>query len=99
MMYFVRRLRLQLLKNPLRLCFSCRGTHGAVSDGVLDSGGLEGFWASNDDDSNRNSQQKGSFACCSRRVLFVEHQCSQDKGGLDSGFNLPRSIISVCIKN
>lgn len=34
MMYFVRRLRLQLLKNLLRLCFSC-GAHGAVVDDSL----------------------------------------------------------------
>lgn len=37
-MYFVCRLRLQLLKNLLRLCFSRRRAHGAVLDKVFDPG-------------------------------------------------------------
>ena len=37
--YFIRRLRLQLLKNLLRLCFSCRA-HGAVFDGIFKGEGM-----------------------------------------------------------
>lgn len=59
MMDLVRRLRLQLFKDLLRLCFSCRRAHGAVVDSMSSTpADCERFRAGEKDDNNRSSQQR-----------------------------------------